>query len=251
MAYKTIGVEYTYGGADYDWSSGNPAPVDYNDTVGPWDFTAVPSDNSGIRTALAPTDPEVAGFAAQFNPVVTHFFKTQWILNGQTREIYQAEAHNAGANLLRLWGVYEEQDLQGAVPFDPPIDFPYPMNTSTHYTVKEKYTVIPFLLTFTIGFERWGIGQGIAFYPLSPGVNGWGWDVQPALVTRTIVSAETGGALGQGPLGKGVLYEWIGDNGTLVGSVGAGNSATGSPNFDEGTYQIIAAGSALALRSVQ
>jgi len=250
MAYKTIGVTYTYGGKDYNWGTGDPAPVDYKDLNGPWDFTSIPNNASALRVALAKTDPEVAGFADDFNPAVTHFFKTEWSLGGSPDQVYQAESHDVSANKLKLWGVYEEKELQGSVPFDPPLDFPYPMDKTTHYKINQKYTIIPFLLTFTITFERWGMGEGVAFIPVEPGVNGWGWEAYPALETRTWAKFETGGALGKGVLGTALLYEWIADNGTSIGSVGAGNTPDDPPNFNETTYEIIGVGTAQALRAI-
>jgi len=250
MAYKTTGVEYEYGGRGYDYGGGDPPPVSYSDHNGPWDFTVVPNDQSGIKVALAKTDPEVASFAGDFSSNVTHFFKTQWIVGDTQREVYQAEAHDPAANLLTLWGVYEEEDLQGSVPFDPPINFLYPMDINTHYSVSRTYTVIPVLLTFKISFEVWGIGEGVAFVPLDPGVNGWGWEGQAALQTRTLASFETGGVLGQGPLGTVLLYEWIADDGTAYASLTSGNAPDSDPNFDESTFEITGAASAVALRSI-
>jgi hypothetical protein len=249
-AYKTIGNEYTYGGADYDWSAGNPSPVDYNDTVGPWDFTPIPNDSSGVRAALAKTDPEVASFAGDFDPYVSHFFKTEWILDGTPHQIYQAELDDIAGNKLKLWGVYEETILQGSMPFSPPVDFPYPMDTSTQYHLEEEYNIIPVLLKFTVAFDRWGLGQGVTFITADPGVNDWGWDAYATLLTRMVISAETSGVLGQGPLGKGLVYEWIADNGTTVASITSGNSPDGPPNFDESTFQIVATGVASSLRSI-
>jgi len=252
-AYKTIGIEYEYGGTDYDYAGGNPAPVDYNDHSGPWDFTPVPATGTAIRKALAKTDPEVAGFAGDFSPNVTHFFKTEAGINGEPSGIYQAEAHNEGANLLRLWGIYSEVEIvEGvqSIPLDPPIDFTYPMDINTHYQVSKNYTIIPFLLTFKVTFERWGMGQGIAFVPVEPGVNGWGWVAQAALETRTEAAFETGGALGQGPMGTALVYEWIADDGTMYGSVTAGNSPDEAPNYDESTYEITGTAGANALRSI-
>lgn len=251
MAYKTIGVKYIYGGSDYDWAGGNPAPVDYNDVDGPWDFTPVPNNSSGERVALAKTDPEVAAFANDFKPAVTHFFKTEWMFNDQVREVFQAEQHDQPNNRLRLWGVYEKEDLQGSVPFEPPIDFPYPMNITTYYKVSKTYNIIPLVLTLNIQFERWGVGQGVVFIPLEPGINGWGWESYAALVTRTIAKIATGGALGQGPLGTALIYEWIADNGTTVATIISGNAPDEPPNFNESTFQIIGAGGAAALRSIK
>jgi len=251
IAYKTVGTGYEYGGSNYDYSTGSEPPVDYSDHDGPWDFTAVPNDASAVREVLAKTDPEVAPFAGDFSGHVTHFFKTQWLIESETRELYQAESINESGNLLRLWGIYEEQDLEGAIPFDPPIDFQYPMDTSTHYIVNKTYTIIPVLLTFKISYESWGIGEGVAFTPVEPGVNGWGWDTQASLLVRTLVSMETGGMLGQGPLGEALLYEWYADDGTVYASMTSGNSPDGEPNFDEGTYEITGGVNAVALRSIQ
>lgn len=249
MSYKTIGNSYEYGGSSYDYSVGNAPPVDYEDHDGVWDFTGIPNDESGIREVLDKTDPEVAPFAGDFSPHVTHFFKTQWLIEDQTRDLYQAESHNEDARILRLWGIYEEQDLEGSVPFDPPIDFEYPMDIDTHYSVDREYTVIPILLTLKISYETWGIGEGVAFVPVEPGVNGWGWDTQASLETRTVLSMETGGVLGEGPLGTALIYEWIADDGTVYGTITSGNAPDEDPNFDEETYEITGSVSALALRS--
>ena len=249
-AYKTIGIEYTYGGTDYDYGSGSPAPVDYNDIDGPWDFIQVANLNNHTRMALSKDDPEVAGFSGEFPASVTHFWRTQWLIGSQPDELYQAEVHNEVENKLRLLGIYEEGHLQSAVPFDPPIDFIYPLNTSTHNTADETYTVIPFLLTFSISFETWGVGEGMTFVPVSPGVNGWGWEAQPALLTRTIASFETGGMMGQGPLGTALLYEWIADDGTVYGFIMASNVTDSDPNFNESTYEITGMAGAQAIQAV-
>jgi hypothetical protein len=250
MYYKTIGIEYTYGGAQYDYGSGNPPPVSYSDTDGPWDFDAVPNEGSGTRKAIAKNDPEVAGFAGDFSSSVSYFWRTEWLIGSDSEQIYQAESHNETSNKLKLWGVYEEANLQGSVPFDPPIDFAYPMNTGTHFSVSQTYTIIPFLLTFKVSFERWGIGEGIAFVPVEPGLYGWGWDTEAVLETRTIASFETGGVMGQGPLGTALLYEWIADDGIGYGSIVSGNAPDEAPNFDEGTFEITGTAGAQALRAV-
>ncbi len=255
MAYKTVGVEYEYGGSDYNYSTGNPAPVDYADSDGPWNFTTIPAVDTGTRIALSPTDPEVADFAGSFSGNVTHFFKTQLALGDEPSEIHQAEAHNESANLLRLWGIHSSEELMEGtdlydIPLDPPIDFQYPMDINTDYTISKKYTIIPFLLTMTITFQLSGIGEGIVFIPVEPGVYGWGWETQPALETRTTAEIETGGVLGEGLMGTGLMYEWTADDGTLYGTLTAGNDPGSDPNFDEGTYEIIKNANASALRSV-
>ncbi len=250
MAYKTIGVEYVYGGTGYDYDTGPGAPVDYDDTVGPWDFTPVPNEEGGNRAALAKDDPEVADFADTFNPAVTHLWRTEWLMANELQQIYQAEVHNTSIDKLRLWGIYEQEVLDGAVDFDDPIDFDYPMDTSTHYSVSNEYWIFPVMLSFKISFERWGIGEGIAFVPVEPGLYGWGWETQACLLTRTIASFETGGLLGQGPLGDALIYEWIADDGTTYGSIMAGNDPGGPPNFDDATYEIIGLAGAQVLRSI-
>ena len=249
-AYKTLGVKYNYGASDYDWANSNPAPVDYNSATGPWDFTTIPNDAQGTREAYAKDDPAVSSFSGSFNSAVTQIFATEWIINGTKDPVYQAEQEDIANNRVRLWGIDEQQYLKGAVPMSPPLDFPYPMDTSTHFHLNHKYTVIPIVLTFTLDFETWGIGQGVTFYPVSPGVNGWGWEAKPALLTRTVVAASTGGAAGQGALGKALLYEWIADDGTELGTVGSGNDTTNPPNFDETTFQITGTGSGTVLRSI-
>jgi hypothetical protein len=251
--YKTIGVEYTYAGTGYDYGAGDPAPLDYSDTDGPWDFTEVPPVDSATRMALAPDDPEVAGFAGEFSGNVTHFFRTQLGLGSETNEVYQAEAHNEGANLLRLWGVYSSEAIiedVHAFPLDPPVDFQYPESISTDYTVSQNYTIIPFLLTLKVTFTRTAIGEGIAFVPIEPGLYGWGWDTQPALLLRTVAEFETGGVLGQGSLGKGLVYEWIADDGTAYGSITCGNSPDEDPNFNESTFEITGSASANSLGAI-
>ena len=239
--YKTKGVEYTYISSGYDYGTGNPPPVDYADHDGPWDFTGIPADSSSTREALDPNDPEVASFKSQFSGNVTHFFKTEVALTGTPQSVYQAEAHNEGANLLRLWGMHTSepvvQDIQD-FPLDPPIDFQYPETTSTDYTVSQNYTLIPFLLTMKVTYHLWGMGEGVAFVPIQPGVNGWGWDVQAALETRSFAAFETGGLLGQGDMGKALLYTWTADDGLAYGSISAGNSPGSDPNFDEGTFDV-------------
>jgi hypothetical protein len=251
IAYKTIGTVYTYGGTGYDWGNSDPAPIDFNDADGPWDFTKIPSDTTSEREALSKTNGEVVGFAGDFNSAVTQFFKTEWALTGSPTQIYQAEEEDIPGSNLWLWGIYELENLDGSIPFDPPLNFPYPLVETTHFSTGHKYTVIPFLLTFTIAFERWGLGDGIAFTPTEPGVNGWGWEAHPALLTRTIASAETGGAMGKGPLGKALIYEWISDDGTILGTIMTGNTPDNPPNYDEGTYQIISTGGAQSLIKIE
>ncbi|HDS29898.1 MAG TPA: hypothetical protein ENN67_02515 [Firmicutes bacterium] len=250
MHYKTIGTEYTYGGSSYDYGGGNPPPVDYSDTDGVWDFTLIPNDGTGTRKAIPKDDPEVAGFAGDFSSSTQYFWRTEFLVGDDAEQIYQAESHSESTNKLRLWGIYEEENLQGSVPFDPPIDFPYPMDKTTYYKVTKTYTVIPFILTFKITFERWGIGEGVAFVPVEPGLYGWGWDTQAALETRTIASFETGGLMGQGLLGTALQYEWIADDGIGYGSIVSGNSPDNDPNFDESTFEIIGVASAQALRAI-
>ncbi len=250
MAYKTIGVEYNYAGAPYDYSTGGGAPVDYNDTNGPWDFTAIPEIDPGFRTALAPDDPEVAAFVGDFSPSVTQFWKTQALLDDNPQLIYQAEVHNSSQNKLQQWGIFEEYMMGGSVPFDPPIEIPYPLVSTTHYSDSETYTVIPDLLTFTASFERWGMGEGIAFLPADPGVYGWGWDFQACLETRSVASIETGGSMGVGLMGTILIYEWIGDDGTTVGTILSANDPASDPNFDDSTYEIIKAARSQVLLSI-
>jgi hypothetical protein len=253
MAYKTIGVEYEYGGRNYDYSNSDPAPVDYNDTSGPWFFASIPNEISATREAIDTGDPEVADFAGDFSSAVTHFFRTQGMIGGDTNELYQAEMHNESTNRLSLYGVYSNEELiEGvqALPLDPPINFQYPMDTSTHYLVEKTYVIIPILLNFTVSFEVWGLGEGVAFVPVDPGLYGWGWDTQAALLTRTVAYFETGGVMGMGPLGKALMYEWIADDGTFFGSVTSGNPEGVDPNFDDGTYEITGAAGATALRSI-
>jgi len=252
-SYKTIGIEYTYGSSGYDYGGGNPAPVDYSDTDGPWDFTQVEDDELATREALAPSDPEVAGFAGEFSGNVTHFFKTQMGLGSEPMEVYQAESHNVDAHIQRLWGIYSSEEIVegvNAFPLDPPIDFQYPLSVATDYTVDESYTIIVFLLTLNVNFAHKGLGEGFAFVPVEPGVQGWGWDVQPALLTRTVAEFETGGVLGQGSLGKALLYQWIADDGTGYGSITCGNSPDEDPNFNESTNEITGSASASALRGI-
>jgi len=253
MAYKTIGVVYEYGGTTYDYSTGPPCPVDYTDTDGIWDFTSIAPDELGTRGALAKTDPEVAGFAGEFSPNVTHFFKTKFGLGDTTLDIYQAEAHNEGANLLRMWGFYSAEPIIediNSLPLDPPLDFVYPMDINTNYTVQETYPIVPVLLTLKIGFTTVSTGEGVAIVPVQPGVYGWGWDAQAVLLTRTIATFETGGVLGQGPLGSGLLYQWIADDGTLYGSILTGNDPDSDPNFDESTFEITGSASGNVLREI-
>lgn len=260
MAYKTIGVDYGYGGSTYDYSTGYPAPVDPFDSDGPWDFTLVPDDASSIRSALAKTDPEVSGFASNFSGYVTYFFKTQIALGSTPEDVYQAEEHWEGGNVLRLWGIYYNgtqlpDGVNPAIPLDPPIDYPYPMDVNTHYTINEEYIIVKVgpivLLSLQVNYECWGVGEGIAFVPETPGVNGWGWNSQPSLVTRTVASLATGGTLGQGSMGNGLIYAWIADDGTQYGLLMAGNSPDGNPNYNEVTYEIIGSVNAIALRSVE
>ncbi|MCK4720621.1 hypothetical protein KAU08_08175 [bacterium] len=259
MAYKKIGVEYEYGGTDYDIPAGNFPPVDQADLDGPWDFTAVPNDASSIRSAIAKTDPEVAGFAGNFTGYVNHFFKTQLALGDTPEEIYQAEEHWEGGNVLRLWGFYYDgtaipDGISPAFPLDPPIDFQYPIDIHTHYVVYEEYIIGPsfpvILLTLKIRFEIWGLGEGITFAPEEPGIYGWGWNAQPSLLVRTFASLETGGLLGQGPMGDALMYEFIADDGTVYGIMMAGNSPTGDPNFSETTFEILGGVNVATLRSV-
>ncbi len=253
MAYKTIGVEYSFGGADYDYGAGDPAPVSYTDPDGPWDFTPVPVINTGTREAISPSDPEVAAFKNEFNGNVTHFFRTMLPLDDTTQEIYQAESHNEGAELLRLWGIYTSEplieDVQ-ALPLDPPIDFPYPMDINTDFTETETYTIIPFLLTLKIIWNGTAVAEGIGYVPVEPGVNGWGWESQPVLQTRTVASFETGGLLGQGPMGSALMYEWIADDGTGYGSLLVGNSPDSDPGYDDDTYEILGTGVLSVLRAI-
>lgn len=259
MAYKTIGVDYGYSGSGYDYSSGNPAPLDPTSATGPWDFTQIPDEGSSIRSALAKTDPEVAGFANNFSGYTQHFFKTQLSLGTTPEEVYQAGDHWEGGNVLRLWGFYYNgtalpDGVDPSIPLDPPLDFPYPLDISTHFNIDEEYIIVKVgpvvLLSFQVHYESWGIGEGPIFIPETPGVNGWGWNAQPGLLMRTIASLATGGTLGQGPMGTGLMYEWIADDGTLYGSLVAGNSPDGDPNFNEVTYEIIGSASAIALRSI-
>ncbi len=250
MAYKTIGVEYIYAGVAYDYSTGGGAPVDYSDTDGPWDFTAIPEVDPGFRAALATDDPEVAAFVGDFSSSITHLWKTQALLDGEPQLIYMAEVHNASQNKLQLWGVYEEYMMGGSVAFDPPVVIPYPLVTTTHYSASETYDVIPGMLTFTVSFERWGMGQGIAFMPADPGIYGWGWDFQACLEIRSIASIETGGAFGEGLLGTILVYEWIGDDGTTVGTILSANDPASEPNFDESTFEILKASRSQVLRSI-
>jgi len=255
MAYKTIGIEYGYGSSDYDYGSGDPPPVSYSELDGPWDFTDIPATDTTVREALAKDDPEVAAFAGDFSANVSHFFKTQASFGGDVEEMYQAEVHNETADLLRLWGVYYEGDalpdeVDPAIPLDPPVDFAYPMDSDFYHKEDKSYTIIPFLLTLDVLYETWGLGDGVAFVPVSPGVNGWGWETQPALLTRSIASFETGGLLGQGPLGSGLLYQWTADDGTLYGVVSAGNSPDEDPNYNESTYEITGSAGATALREI-
>jgi hypothetical protein len=259
MAYKTIGVEYGYGGASYDYAGGNPAPLDPSDSNGPWDFTQIPADGNSIRSALAKTDPAVSGFAGNFSGYVQYFFQTQMSLSSTPEDVFQAEEHYEGGNLLRMWGIYYDgtalpAGVNPAIPLDPPIDFPYPMDVNTHYVIDEEYIIAKVgpvvLLSLQVHFETWGIGEGPAFVPETPGVNGWGWNTQPVLATRTVASLATGGTLGQGSMGSGLIYQWIADDGTLYGSIMVGNGTTGDPNYDEVTYEIIGSANANALRSI-
>lgn len=257
MAYKKIGVDYEYGGADYDTTAGNFPPVDQADLDGPWDLTGIPNDASSIRSALAKTDPEVAGFANSFSGYVHHFFKTQLALGDTPEQIYQAEEHWEGGNVLRLWGFYYDgtaipDGVNPAIPLDPPIDFQYPIDINTHYVVYEEYIIGPsfpvILLTLKIRFEIWGLGEGIAIVPEEPGIYGWGWNAQPALLVRTFATLETGGLLGQGPMGNALMYEFIADDGTVYGTMLAGNSPSGDPNFDDTTFEILGTVNVAALR---
>jgi len=253
MFYKTMDVEYDYISSDYDYSDGNPPPVDYTDTDGPWDFTLVPADASSIRVALDPNDPEVAGFKNEFSGNVTHFFKTEFALDGDPQGVYQAEAHNEGANLLRLWGIHASEPLIEDLydfPLDPPIDFQYPESVSTDYSVTKNYTLIPFLLTMRVTYHLWGIGEGVVFIPQEPGVHGWGWEPYAALETRTMASFSTDGILGQGEMGKALMYTWTADDGVMCGTVNSGNSPDSDPNFDDGTYEITGGAGANTLRSI-
>lgn len=250
IAFKTIGTEYLYESAGYDWSTGNPAPIPYLATSGLWDFTAIPNENQGFRAALSPDDPEVVTFVNDFSSYVTHFWRTSMSLGADPTIVYQAESHNAGSNLQMLWGLYEAQTLEGSIAFNPPINFQYPMINTTHYKVVKTVILIPILLNMTLNYEMWGVGQGTAIIDIEPGYNGWGWDCVPVLKTRTVLSVSTGGTLGEGLLGTALMYDWIADDGKNVGSVVSGNNPGSDPNFNESTYEIIAVGGANTLREI-
>jgi len=247
--YKTLNRVYNYIANNYDWGNSDPAPVNYQDTDGPWDFTKIPATSESQRAALPKTDPEVSGFAGEFSGSVTHFWKANWVIATESALIYQAESHDTGNNKMNLWGIYEPNEY-GAVKFKDPIQFVYPLDDISHFSSSGTATIIPFALTMTVKFERWGLNSGLAVYPVEPGLYGWGWDADLSLETRTLITISTGGALGQGELGKALLYEWIADNGTIVGTIITGHDPDGPFNFDESTYEITGTGGAETLKSI-
>ncbi len=235
--FKTPGTDYEYGLKEFNFGTA-ASPIDYTDLDGPWDFTDITYTDSDHRTVFDTTDDEVSGFVNDFPPDVEYFLR-----EGTDNGMFRAEEHNEASDSLYLYGVYYPGDF-GAIVFDTPGAFQYPMDINTDTTVQKSVVIIPFLLTIVFEYRTVAIGQGWTKVPYDGGT----W--HNCLLTRATLEMNSSGAMGEGWLGTALQYEWLADDGTCVAMLMSANAVDNDPNFDDVTFEFIGSGDFLALQDI-
>ncbi len=225
-AFKTVGKDYHYATEEMLFSQ---LPIDISDLDGPWDFTVLELPDQLInKTIVGKNDPEVSAVSGFYNPAVTHFLKYSEQIYDITGAFYEAEEHNVAQNVLKMWGIYEPEDL-GAVAFPSPIVTPFPINIDTD--VHDEVGIVGYA-QFIYDFEVLGVGQVTVPYG--------GNTSYDALMVRMYLRVETPDSFNA----SGLIYEWIEDDGKSVAMVIAMDMPDdGYDNFDDDTLEYYATGS--------
>jgi len=208
--YKQAGMSFQYEALDANYNFG--AVINLEDTNGPWDFTTIGlNTQDDWRIILADSDPEVAGFAGNFNANTTHFIKFENVFEPLFSVLYQAEYHYYAGNLLYNYGFYEPTII-GSAPFNPPTDtlaVPYPLTTTTNYSfIKDNSP------TFYLDYTVMALGRGDVTVPYNGGTT------YDCLLVRYRFSVNAAP-----PLQGGFLnFSFITDDGLVVAQVIAINN---------------------------
>jgi hypothetical protein len=235
-AYRTIGTRYDCVTVQMPASEAEPA-VDPMDKDGPWDFTALSlADIGNYRAILSPDHPEVAGFKNDFTGPYESFYKNHgsYTLQDHTvldSSVYFAQGYLTSPDRIFSIGMHEIGSL-GSAGFDPPIEMEFPAWIFTDVYYSLGIPAFEFILTVK------GWGEGTVTVPYNGGTSGW------SLVLKYELSVDAPDASG-----SLLFYEWILDDGTAVGFVGAINTQ-GETNYDPETGEITGSGTFNALSEI-
>lgn len=238
-AFKTPGTDYSYAQDSFELSVVT-APYDYLSTTGPWDMTGFDSGVDAHKIIYAPDANEVSTFVNDFPPEVEYFVRDP----GVDGYVYRAEEHDEVSGDLILYGMHSLEDFNGSVDYDPVAHFPYPLDMSTDYVVNTKVTVFPVLLVLEFEYHTVAVGQGFVKAPYDGGT----W--YNCLYLRTTIDMVSTGSMGQGWEGCLLHYEWVADDGTLVGQILTGNDVDVYPNYDPDTFEITGNATFLTLKDI-